>query len=89
MTYHSSGTDRFRDLAGGDARHTRPPILYRSGELRWSRLRVLARRIAGFLASQRVAVAASRTRRPQCQQIFYGTGYGRASAAPTANRSRP
>jgi hypothetical protein len=89
MTYHSSGADRFREFTGGDDRRTRPPILSHSSELRWNRLRMLARRIVGFLASQRVAVAASRTRRLQRQRSFYGAGYDRAPAARTANRRRP
>jgi hypothetical protein len=89
MTYHSSGADRFRDVTGGDIYRTRLPILSHSGEQRWNRLRMLARRIVSLLAAQRVAVAASRTRRLQCQQSLCGSSYDRAPAARTANRRRP
>jgi hypothetical protein len=93
MTYHCLGADRFRDLTGGD--HARlinrnQPRLFHSGERQWKRLRMVMRRVLGFLASQRVAVVASRKRR---LQHFDGLGHGRAPkiaiTAPTANRSRP
>jgi len=73
MINHSSGADRFRSLTGDEAYRSQlisrnqPPIIYHSSDFQWKRLRALARRIMGFIASQRVAVVASRTRRLQGQ----------------------
>ena len=50
--------------------------------------RLLARRIAGFLATQRVAVVASRARRLQHHRGFCGLGHDQAKLR-TAHRSRP
>jgi hypothetical protein len=68
MFHHPSSADRFRDLAGDDAyrawliSRNQPPIVYHSGEMQWKRLRVLARRFMGLIASRHLAVAASRAR---------------------------
>jgi hypothetical protein len=51
--------------------------------------RLLARRIAGFLATQRVAVVASRMRRLQHQRGLCGLGHDHAPRLRTAHRSRP
>lgn len=76
MIHHPSSADRFRDLAGDDAyrawliSRNQPPIVYHSGEMQWKRLRVLARRVMGFIASQHLAVAASRARRLRVLAVF-------------------
>lgn len=90
MTYHCLGADRFRDFTGGDrARliNRNQPRLFHSGERQWKRLRMVMRRVLGLLASQRVAVVASRTRR--LQHFGHGRATKLAITAPTANRSRP
>jgi hypothetical protein len=94
MTHHFSDVDRFRSITSGDAcrpqliNRSRPPMLHHSDELRWKRLHLLTRRIIGFLASQRVAVAASRTRRLQRERGLCDAAYDRAPEARMASRSR-
>jgi hypothetical protein len=53
------------------------------------RLRLLARRIVGFLATQRVAQVADRARRLHSQSALLGLGHDRATKLRTAYRSRP
>ncbi|SRR5258708_6573825 len=97
MTYHSPGADRFRDLAGDDAYRSwlisrnQPPIVHHSTEVQWKRLSLLARRIVGFLAAQRVAVVASRARRLRHHPAFrsYDHPPKVQTKARTADRSRP
>jgi ribosomal protein L15E len=66
-------------------------MTYRSSGV--DRFRLLARRIVGFLATQRVAVVASRTRRLRQQGSLYRLGHDRApkmgTKVLTAHRSRP
>ena len=92
MIHHPSSADRFRDLAGDDAyrawliSRNPPPIVYHSGEMQWKRLRVLARRVMGLIASQHLAVAASRVRGLRVQPVFGCRG--RKQRTRIANRSR-
>jgi len=92
MIHHASGADRFRDLAVDDAYRSwlisrnQPPIVYHSGEMQWKRLRVLARRVVGFIASQHLAIVACRTRHPRVQSVF--GGHDRKPKMRTADRSR-
>jgi hypothetical protein len=97
MAHHSSGAERFRELAGGDAYRAwliscnQAPIVYHSSGMHWKRLRVLGRRIIGFLASQRLAIVASEARGLRRQPAF--PRYDRKSKASIkawmADRSRP
>jgi hypothetical protein len=92
MIHHRSSADRFRDLAGDDAyrawliSRNQPPIVHHSGEMQWKRLRVLARRVMRLIASQHLAVAASRARRLRVQPVF-GSGHRKPGMA-IASRSR-
>ena len=92
MIHHPSGAGGFRDLAGDDAYRSwlisrnSPPIVHHSGEMQWKRLRVLARRVVGFIASQHLAVVASRTRRLRVAPVF--GSYDRKPKMRTADRSR-
>jgi hypothetical protein len=91
MIHHPSGADRFRDLAADDAYRSwlisrnQPPIVYHSGEMQWRRLRVLARRVVGLIASQHLAIVASRSRL-RVQRAF--GGYDRQPKTRTVDRSR-
>lgn len=91
MIHHPSGADRFRDLAADDAYRSwlisrnQPPIVYHSGEMQWKRLRVLARRVVGLIASQHLAIVASRSRL-RVQRAF--GGYDRQPKTRTVDRSR-
>ena len=92
MIHDPSGADRFRDLAGDDAyrawliSRNPPPIVYHSGEMQWKRLRVLARRVMGLIASQHLAVAASRVRDLRVQPVFGSRS--RKQRMRVADRSR-
>jgi hypothetical protein len=92
MIHHPSGANRFRDLAADDAYRSwlisrnQPPIVHHSGEMQWKRLRVLARRVVGFIASQHLAIIASRTRRLRVQPVFGNCD--RKPGMHVANRSR-
>lgn len=74
MHIHTASADRFRDLICDDAYRCRPV-----SRRQLPRLRLLARRFIGFLATQHVAAVASRARRQQRQ----------AASRQTAGRSRP
>ena len=90
MILHSAGADRFRDLANDDAYRSwlisrnQPPIVHHSGQMYWKRLCVIARHIAAFIASQRVALVAARIRHPRRRPVF-----GRYDDKRTADRGRP
>jgi hypothetical protein len=95
MTYDSYHAEKFRDLTSDDAYRSwlisrnQAPIVYRSGEMHWKRLRVLARlgrnHIKGFFTAIHLALVADKMRRVRRELALRGVRY---DAPPKASTDR-